>query len=61
MQQALHDYRQQAAQCVMLAETAMTPEGREVLESMARDFDALATEHDAHAARQRPLMAWWHR
>ena len=60
MQESLERVRRNAAKCRDLADTALTPTARNVLASLAEQYDqkAQALEHSQRHRRPRPVFNW---
>jgi hypothetical protein len=51
------EYRQNAAECRLLASRLRSPEDRAMLNAMAETWESLAVDRAAHVARQERLAA----
>jgi hypothetical protein len=51
------EYRQNAAECRLLASRLRSPEERAMLNAMADTWESLAVDRAAHVARQERLVA----
>jgi hypothetical protein len=53
----VEDYRHHAAECRQMANRSRTPHERDMLTTMAKTWESLAADREAHIARQKRISA----